>query len=197
MTQILTAKYVTRSIRVESYMRSGFTGKRFALTTKLNARLNGFYVDGSWTKWTEIVKLTFLYICQMSSYSIGKMTNRLGLSRSSGSFDGSNVYEAVLCAIDPTASWSVFCSTWVTSSMPLSLSCFWGTLGAFSVNGLRGLCGISLKNLMKTIRRKKIQVKLLEGNFEKLSEIRSLLATWAALSVSITNSLRSAILQND
>lgn len=74
------------------------------------------------------------------------MTKRRGLSRSSGSIDGSNSYVTVdLCAriwTPDDGEASVLASDWGLSSIPSNLNCLMGTtLASFSVRTLRGLCG--------------------------------------------------------
>lgn len=80
----------------------------------------------------------------MSGYWMGKITKRLGLSRSSGSLDGSNGYDGFLLAIDNfTSSPSVSCSIFPLS-MSLSFGNFVGTMW-FSVSALRGLCELKIE----------------------------------------------------
>lgn len=83
----------------------------------------------------------------MSWYWIGKMTKRLGLSRSSGSIVGSKGYDGLWWARAATstfASISDFCSDFETSSIPWSFGCLTGrTFVSFSVSAFLGLCEAS------------------------------------------------------
>lgn len=84
---------------------------------------------------------------------MGKITKRLGLSRSKGSFDGSNGYEGDLCAMEPTSLDSVetslfsdsFFSASETVSSAFSFGTLAGTFDSFSDNTLRGLCKAQAK----------------------------------------------------